>query len=73
MRSCFRVPCLHARERDLSPLRGLLIEELRVGGSEVQDLAPVANCPLRRLGIEDTRVTDMTPLAELASLKQVLR
>jgi len=51
----------------------LLIEELRVGGSEVQDLAPVANCPLRRLGIEDTRVTDMTPLAELASLKQVLR
>lgn len=61
----------YTRVADLSPLHGALIDDLRVGGSEVRDLAPIANRALRALGIEDTRVADLTPLAELESLKRV--
>lgn len=48
---------------DLSPLKGLPLMALEVGGTSVADLRPVLGPALRQLGIADTAIDDLRPLA----------
>jgi serine/threonine-protein kinase len=48
---------------DLAPLKGLALEELDCGQTEVADLAPLAGLPLKQLLLDGTKVRDLTPLA----------
>jgi len=48
--------------RDLSPLAGLSLTELRVSGTPVDNLAPLTGMPLTHLHITGTNVTDLSPL-----------
>ncbi len=56
---------------DLAPLKGLALEQLDCGQTEVADLAPLAGLPLKQLLLDGTKVRDLTPLAgaPLASLR----
>ncbi|MBI5683891.1 MAG: protein kinase [Verrucomicrobia bacterium] len=47
---------------DLSPLRGLQLEALDCGDSQVSDLAPLSGTPLQELRCSTTLVNDLTPL-----------
>ncbi|MCX6900488.1 MAG: protein kinase [Verrucomicrobia bacterium] len=50
---------------DLSPLRGLQLEALDCGNSQVSDLSPLAGMPLQELRCAHTRVTDLSALKNL--------
>lgn len=50
---------------DLTPLQGVPIEVLDVGGCPVRDLAPLAGLPLTSLTANGIPVTDLSPLAGL--------
>ena len=47
---------------DLSPLRGLPIASLRLGGNDVADLSPLRGMPLTELLLYPTAVVDLKPL-----------
>lgn len=48
---------------DLSPLRGLPIKHLSLGGGHgVKDLSPLVGMKLERFSMTDTRVVDLSPL-----------
>ena len=48
---------------DLSPLRGLSLEELNCAATDVSDLSPVQGMPLTRLEVMACPVSDLSPLA----------
>jgi serine/threonine protein kinase/Leucine-rich repeat (LRR) protein len=48
---------------DLSPLRGLRLNELQCYRSAVNDLSPLIGMPLTFLNCQETRVSDLSPLA----------
>lgn len=47
---------------DLSPLKGLPIEELYIITSPISDLTPLKGMELRSINVERTQVTDLSPL-----------
>ncbi len=49
--------------KDLSPLRGLPLESLKLANTKVADLAPLAGMRLRVLDIGHTPISDLAPLA----------
>jgi hypothetical protein len=55
---------------DLTPLRGLLINELGLGSTSVSDLDPLRGMPLDTLYLTGTRVSSLEPLRG-APLKRV--
>jgi tetratricopeptide (TPR) repeat protein/tRNA A-37 threonylcarbamoyl transferase component Bud32 len=52
----------NGRLADISPLRGLPIEEISLHGNPIEDLSPLENAPLTVLVINNTSVTDLTPI-----------
>jgi Leucine-rich repeat (LRR) protein len=51
-----------SRLADLTPLKGLPLEQLRCPGTDVSDLSPLQGMPLKFLGFNYTRVTDLSAL-----------
>jgi len=50
---------------DLSPLKGLPIEDLSIITSPLTDLTPLKGMKLRQINVERTQVTDISPLHEM--------
>jgi tetratricopeptide (TPR) repeat protein len=48
--------------RDLSPLRGLRLKELNLGGTVISNLEPLRGMPLESLDLSETLVSDLEPL-----------
>lgn len=48
------------RVTDISPLKGLPLEELYLSYTNVKDLSPLTGMPLNKLNVMDTRVTDIS-------------
>lgn len=66
----WRESSLKAPLSDLSPLKGLPLQELSIIDARVKDIAPLAGMPLTKLNLTGTRVTDLSvlkgmPLQEL--------
>lgn len=51
---------------DLSPLRGMQLQELKVGWSQVTDLSPLKGMPLTLLECYGFGMSDLSPIRELA-------
>ena len=51
------------RLRDISPLAGMPLAQLRLDSSSVKDLAPLAGMPLKQLSLQYLRASDIKPLA----------
>jgi Leucine-rich repeat (LRR) protein len=51
--------------RDLTPIQGMPLKELRLSGCPVSDLSPLAGMALERLDITGTQVVDLRPLREV--------
>ncbi len=47
---------------DLSPLKGLRIEQLDLSETKVRDLSPLRGMPLTSLDLSETKVDDLSPL-----------
>ncbi|MBY0525423.1 MAG: protein kinase [Gemmataceae bacterium] len=50
---------------DLSPLRGMALERLECGWTEVSDLSPLAGMPLKYLNCGGTKVSSLAPLERM--------
>ena len=48
---------------DLSPLRGLQLEELRIAGTSISNVSPLARMPLQDFYCRDTRLSSVDALA----------
>jgi serine/threonine protein kinase len=53
----------HTILADLSPIEGLELTELVIGGSSVSDIGVLKPMPLRHLNLDRTQVSDLSPLA----------
>ncbi|MCG2661360.1 MAG: hypothetical protein L6437_14075 [Kiritimatiellae bacterium] len=63
---------------DLSPLKGLHLQEVYISYTQVKDLSPLAGMPLTKLDLTGTRVTDLSvlkgmPLRELTLSRLTIR
>lgn len=58
---------------DLSPLLGMPLSELSVGGYAIEDLSPLAGLRLSVLGISGTKIRDLSPLRNLPLRRLVMR
>jgi serine/threonine protein kinase/Leucine-rich repeat (LRR) protein len=52
----------HSKLADLSPLRGLSLEQFTCGHNDVSDLSPLEGMPLTELTVAGTKVSDLSPL-----------
>src|SRR5262249_26612079 len=50
---------------DLSPLKGMRLNELVCASTQVRDLAPLTDMPLKHLDISSTKVGDLLPLKNM--------
>ncbi len=66
----FRVTLSAEPITDLTPLAGLPIAELNLGGARATDLTPLKGMALRQLDLGRSEVTDLSPLAGMP-LKQI--
>jgi Leucine-rich repeat (LRR) protein len=57
--------------RDLTPLKGLPLEELDITDSQVSDLSPLKGMRLKLLWLGNTAVTDLSPLRGMKSLENL--
>jgi hypothetical protein len=48
--------------KDISPLAGMRLRGLRIGGGSVDDLSPLAGMPLKTLSLWSIPATDLSPL-----------
>lgn len=53
---------------DISPLKGLPLEQLTLNHTNVSDLSPIAGMPLKQLNLQKTPVVDISPAKTLKSL-----
>jgi hypothetical protein len=56
---------------DITPLQGVPISTLELGGTLVTDLSPIRTIPLGHLGIGGTKVTDLGPLCGHLTLSEL--
>ncbi len=49
---------------DLTPLKGMKLEELAVHSTKVRDISPLEGMPLRILAMQNTLIDDLSPLSK---------
>ena len=62
MNSLEKLFIVHTKVTDLSPLQGLRLKWLDVGGCNVGTIAPLRGMPLEQLVLGGTVVSDLSPL-----------
>ncbi len=65
VRGLFTLQMANTPVDDLTPLKGMPLERLFLGGTKVSDLAPLQGMALVELDVAGTKVSDLTPLADL--------
>ena len=60
--NCYRTNDGTSKLSDLSPLRGMVLNNMGCGGTKVADLSPLRGMPLAELYCGNTQVSDLSPL-----------
>lgn len=58
--------------RDLGPLAGLPLVDLRLGSTAVTNLQPLAGMPLKSLDLSNTPIADLSPLQGIKTLESLI-